>query len=166
MRLLCVPPEIFPLSKTGGLGDVSAALPAALTDHGLDVRLMMPGYPKALAAAKKLKVVAPLGSGQRGRLLLGETPDTGLPIYLVDAPELLSRDGGPYQDGDGFDWPDNAQRFALLCRMAVAVPRGHADLRCAAATVPANDWPTGLIPMLPAAHPRGPPPATVVPYHN
>ncbi len=166
MRLLFVSPEIFPLSKTGGLGDVSAALPAALTDHGLDVRLMMPGYPKALAAAKKLKVVAPLGSGQRGRLLLGETPDTGLPIYLVDAPELLSRDGGPYQDGDGFDWPDNAQRFALLCRMAVAVACGHADLRWAADIVHANDWPTGLIPMLLADQPRETRPATVFTIHN
>src|SRR5258708_6422970 len=166
MRLLFVSPEIFPLSKTGGLGDVSAALPAALTDHGLDVRLMMPGYPKALAAAKKVKVVGALGPGQAGRLLVGETHDTGLPIYLVDARELLSRDGGPYQDGDGFDWPDNAQRFALLCRMAVAVACGHADLRWAADIVHANDWPTGLIPMLLADQPRETRPATVFTIHN
>ena len=165
-RILFVSPEIFPLSKTGGLGDVSAALPAALTDEGLDVRLMMPGYPKALASAKKVKVVAPLGSGLRGRLLLGEMPDTGLPIYLVDAPELFARDGGPYQDGDGFDWPDNAQRFALLCRMAVAVACGEADLRWSADIVHANDWPTGLIPMLLADRAAEERPATVFTIHN
>jgi starch synthase len=141
-------------------------LPAALTDQGVDARLMMPGYPKALAAAKKLKVIAPLGAGQRGRLLLGETPDTGLPVYLVDAPELFARDGGPYQDSDGFDWPDNAERFALLCRMAVAVACGHADLRWAADIVHANDWPTGLVPMLLADQPREERPATVFTIHN
>jgi starch synthase len=129
MRLLFVSPEIFPLSKTGGLGDVSAALPAALAEFGLDVRLMMPGYPKALAAARKRKVVAPLGRGVRGRLLLGETPDTGLPVYFIDAPEFYTRVGGPYQDGDGVDWSDNAERFALLCRMAAAVACGSGDAR-------------------------------------
>jgi len=166
MRLLFVSPEIFPLSKTGGLGDVSAALPAALAELGVDVRLMMPGFPKALAAARKLKVIAPLGRGHRGRLLLGETPDTGLPVYLVDAPELYERSGGPYQDGDGVDWPDNAERFALLCKMAVAVACGRADPRWAADLVHANDWPTGLVPFLIRQLPPAVRPATAFTIHN
>ena len=166
MRLLFVSPEIFPLSKTGGLGDVSAALPAALSELGVDVRLMMPGYPKALATARKLKVVAPLGRGRRGRLLLGETPDTGLPVYLVDAPELYARPGGPYQDGDGLDWPDNAERFALFCEQAVAVACGRADPRWAAEIVHANDWPTGLVPFLLRQLPPEVRPATAFTIHN
>jgi len=166
MRLLFVSPEIFPLSKTGGLGDVSAALPAALAALGVDVRLMMPGYPKALALAKKLKVIAPLGAGYRGRLLLGETPDTGIPIYLIDAPGLFAREGGPYQDPDGVDWPDNAQRFAMLCRMAANVACGTADLRWAADLVHANDWPTGLVPLMLADSPAETRPATIFTIHN
>lgn len=165
MRLLFASPEIFPLSKTGGLGDVSAALPAALADFNVDVRLITPGFPKALATARKVKVIAPLGHGQRGRLLLGEMPDSGLPVYLVDAPELYARNGGPYQDPDGLDWPDNAQRFALLCRLAVATACGRADPRWSADIVHANDWPTGLIPvMMPGV--AGAQPATVFTIHN
>lgn len=166
MRLLFVSPEIFPLSKTGGLGDVSAALPAALAELGVDVRLMMPGYPKALSMARKVKVVAPLGRGTRGRLLLGETSDTGLPVYLIDAPELFVRPGGPYQDGDGIDWPDNAERFTLLARIAVAAACGRADPRWSADIVHANDWPTGLVPFLMQDVPAERRPATVFTIHN
>src|SRR5207253_9039078 len=45
MRVLFVTPECAPLTKTGGLGDVSAALPAALRAQGIDVRVLLPAYP-------------------------------------------------------------------------------------------------------------------------
>ncbi|MEA1938486.1 MAG: glycogen/starch synthase, partial [Pseudomonadota bacterium] len=44
MKVLYVSSEIYPLAKTGGLGDVAAALPCALRDSGVDIRLMMPAY--------------------------------------------------------------------------------------------------------------------------
>jgi starch synthase len=45
VRVLFVTSEVFPLAKTGGLADVSAALPAALARFGFDIRVLMPGYP-------------------------------------------------------------------------------------------------------------------------
>ena len=51
MRVLFVSSEAYPLAKTGGLADVSAALPHALAELGVDVRLVLPGYPCALDAA-------------------------------------------------------------------------------------------------------------------
>ncbi len=44
MNSLYVCAEVYPLLKTGGLADVSAALPAALRAEGLDVRLLLPGF--------------------------------------------------------------------------------------------------------------------------
>ena len=44
MRILFVTSECTPWSKTGGLADVSAALPAALRGLGSDVRVLMPAY--------------------------------------------------------------------------------------------------------------------------
>jgi starch synthase len=45
MKVLYVCTELFPLLKTGGLGDVGAALPPALRDAGCDVRVLLPGFP-------------------------------------------------------------------------------------------------------------------------
>lgn len=49
MRVLYISSEIYPLAKTGGLADVSSALPSALRALGVDVRQLMPAYPQALA---------------------------------------------------------------------------------------------------------------------
>lgn len=46
MRVLFVSAEVFPLAKTGGLADVSGALPKALAALGVTVDLMIPGYPR------------------------------------------------------------------------------------------------------------------------
>ena len=45
MRVLFVASECVPLVKTGGLADVAGALPKALTAKGVDVRVLLPGYP-------------------------------------------------------------------------------------------------------------------------
>ena len=44
LKVLFVSPEVAPFAKTGGLADVSAALPAALRRLGADVRLVLPFY--------------------------------------------------------------------------------------------------------------------------
>ena len=48
MKVLFVTPECAPLAKTGGLGDVGAALPAALRALGHDVHVLLPGYREVL----------------------------------------------------------------------------------------------------------------------
>ena len=43
MRVLYITTELYPWVKSGGLGDVAAALPPALIAQGVDVRLLLPG---------------------------------------------------------------------------------------------------------------------------
>ena len=44
MKILYLASEVSPFSKTGGLGDVAAALPAALAARGHDVEIVTPRY--------------------------------------------------------------------------------------------------------------------------
>jgi hypothetical protein len=168
MRVLFASSEIYPLAKTGGLADVAASLPLALAELGVEISLLMPGYPQAIASATKKSVVVEIpdlaGAGMT-RLIAARVPDTDLPLWLVDCPTLFDRPGGLYQDERGLDWPDNAQRFALFSRVAALlsasdlVPEWRADL------VHANDWHTGLVPAYLEARPdKGP--ATLFTIHN
>jgi starch synthase len=141
--VLHVAAEVFPLVKTGGLADVAAALPVALAGLGADVRLLLPGYPAVMDGVQHVRSVLDVGAAfgaLRVRLLLARMPGTALPVYIVDAPYLYRRDGGPYQGRDGEEWPDNAQRFALLGWLAAHLAGGDADPAWAAQVVHAHDW--------------------------
>ncbi|HET7671616.1 MAG TPA: glycogen synthase GlgA [Burkholderiales bacterium] len=142
MRVLFVTPECAPFTKTGGLGDVSAALPAALRALGVDVRVLLPAYTEARAACP--------GAKERARLrLLGHdvTLLEGEECMLLDCPELYMRPGGPYQDASGADWPDNAVRFGVLSRAAAVLGSASSPLDWRPEIVHCNDWPTGLAPV-------------------
>jgi len=168
MRVLFVTSEIYPLVKTGGLADVSAALPKALTALGAGMRLLLPGYPKAIESAANKSVEVELadftGEGPM-RLILARTPDTALPLWLVDCPSLFRRSGGPYQDENGQDWPDNAQRFAIFNHVAARLSLGLLAPDWRADVVHANDWHAGLLPAI-LAGTSGQRPATVFTIHN
>ena len=92
MRVLFATSEIFPLIKTGGLADVSGALPAALAETGAEVRILLPGYPAALDGIGAKREVAalgdPLGIGADARVVSGRLPGSELPVWLVDCPAL------------------------------------------------------------------------------
>jgi starch synthase len=168
LRVLFVSSEIYPLAKTGGLGDVGAALPSALARLGVEMHLLLPGYPSALQAAihksVRLELADFMGRGTL-RLIEARVPDTGLPIWLMDCPSLFARSGAPYQNEDGVDWPDNAQRFAAFSHLAAALARGDLLPGERADIVHVNDWHAALVPLLLAAK-GGNRPATLLTVHN
>jgi starch synthase len=169
VRALFVSSEIYPLAKTGGLADVSAALPMALTELGADMQLLLPGYPLALEAAANKSVVLELGDFMGSgvtRLIRARTPDTALPLWLVDCPALFARRGGLYQDESGSDWPDNAKRFAMLSHAAARLALGEWAPDWCAEVVHANDWHAGLVAPLIAAASAQRRPGTLFTMHN
>lgn len=143
--------EIYPLGKTGGLADVCAALPAALAQLGSDVRLVMPGYEEALDRVEKPHVSASLENVlgfENIRIITARTPDSGLPISLIDIPALYRDGGGIYQNADGSDRKNNAIRFAALSQAAAQLAAGRGGSAWRPDIVHCHDWHTGLLPLM------------------
>lgn len=145
LDVLSVASEFFPLVKTGGLGDVTGALPGALAPQGVRVRTVLPGYPSVMSALKwsrregDLVEITEFGHAVRiHRVSIDHNY-----FFILDCPDLYLRSGSPYTAGNGKSWDDNGLRFALLSRVAARLACGllpdyRPDL------VLAHDWPAGL----------------------
>ena len=163
-KILFVTSEAYPLIKTGGLADVSGSLPIALKSLGHDVRVMMPAYADVIAALENPKHSRiPQASGAID-IFECQLPGADVPIWLVGHDGLFDRAGNPYLNAQGKSWPDNAERFALLSRVAVEVAMNRMGLHWKPDLVHCNDWQTGLIPALLEDEPGRP--ATVFTIHN
>ncbi|WP_342070475.1 glycogen synthase GlgA [Yoonia algicola] len=144
-KALFVVSECAPLVKTGGLADVAGALPGALAQHNVAVRVLLPGYRVVLGQIGKAKVVATYKDLFGGTAKLRACTIAGLDLLILDAPHLYDRDGAIYGDATGSDWPDNAERFAALCKVgAMIAADGVAGWT--PDIVHGHDWQAGLTP--------------------
>ena len=121
MKVLFVSPEVNPLVRTGGLGDVVGSLPLALDKLGVDVRIVCPFFRSCKdlnAHTLPQKIAVKIGD----QLITGSFRQTNLGksnvlVYLIDIPSLYDREG-VYSDSKG-DFPDNPQRAFALCQAAL-----------------------------------------------
>jgi starch synthase len=156
--------EVYPIVKTGGLADVAGALPGALARERIDVSTLLPGYRSVLGSVSGAQTVLAFDDlfGGPARVLAANV--AGLDLFVLDAPHLYDRPGGPYAGPDGNDWADNAFRFAALSRVGAQIATGaignfRPDL------VHVHDWQAGLVPAY--LHYGGQPaPATIITVHN
>lgn len=164
IEVLAVTSELFPLVKTGGLADVAGALPKALAPLGVRVRTLIPGYPAVLAAIEGGRTVRDLPDWFGGPANLVSAKAGGLELFVLVAPHLYRRDGGPYADAAGRDFADNAIRFAALSRMAASLAQGF-SARYRPDVVHIHDWQTGLTAAY-LTYDGGPRPGVVCTIHN
>ncbi len=151
MKILFASSEAYPLIKTGGLADVAESLPRALCAEGLDARLVLPAYREVLRQFEAPRIlgwldIATAAGRQVARVLEVRHAAFAQPVFLIDAPAHFDRAGGPYQHPDGYDWPDNAERFALFSQAVALLADDALNLGWRPDVVHANDWQTGLVP--------------------
>ncbi|MFY9970178.1 MAG: glycogen synthase GlgA [Roseiarcus sp.] len=164
LKVLSVASEIFPLVKTGGLADVTGALPGALKPEDVVMRTLVPAYPALTAKLDEVSIAGEYSDlfGGPARVLAGVA--AGLDLFAIDAPHLYDRPGNPYLRPDGLDWPDNAHRFAALARVGADIGLGAIG-GFQPEVVHAHDWQAALA----AAYlhfASGFRPATMVTIHN
>jgi len=145
VRIVIAASECTPYSKTGGLADVVGALPPALANLGHQVSVFVPRYRQTRPgnpATVIASITVPFDDRYRFCSVLDGGLRNGVQMYFVEYPPFFDRDG-LYGTAIG-DYPDNAERFALLSRAVLEATKffGRPDiLHC-------HDWQTALIPIL------------------
>jgi len=143
--VLSVASEAYPLIKTGGLADVTGALPSALARHDVTMRTLLPGYPAVMGALENGEAKREYSDFFGGPATLVSGRAGGLDIVALDAPHLFDRPGNPYLGPDRKDWPDNWRRFAALSFAAYEIGGGAvSDFQ--PAILHCHDWQAGLVP--------------------
>ncbi len=146
-RICFLTAEISPFAKTGGLGDVAAALSRHLHLRGHDVRVFVPLHALSDLQGCEQRPVAQL---QGLTVAVGTTefrydvqearlPGSDLWIHLVDCPAVFDR---PFIYSDAHD---EHVRYLLLTRAAL---ESCQRLRFAPEIVHCNDWHTAFAPLL------------------
>lgn len=147
MKILFVASEVTPFAKTGGLADVTAALPKTLKKLGHDVRIILPFYSEVERGGhgirKGRKSVEAVIGGVMKKGLFRHTSLGDIPVYLIENKEYFSRDN-LYGTAAG-EYPDNHRRFAFFCRGVLDLLK-KMDFR--PDIIHCHDWQTALIPLL------------------
>jgi len=145
MKVLIASPELYPFVKTGGLADVTGALPKILRKLGVEVRVILPKH-KSIDELnfpmryKNYKISCQISQAYVDAEIV-ESEYDGVTAYLVEKDEYYYRDY-LYSTPDG-DYLDNAERFIFFSKSileAIRVTGFVPDvLHC-------NDWETALVP--------------------
>ncbi|MDP2682763.1 MAG: glycogen synthase GlgA [Deltaproteobacteria bacterium] len=145
IKILIATPEAIPFAKTGGLADVTGALPKALNGPGLDARIIMPFYRHVQEGNFELKqtgVQASVSLGFREiDIPVFEAEANGITAYFLKRDEYYDRKY-LYTMPDG-DYFDNAERFILFSRGIIEAIK---KLDFQPDIIHCHDWQTGLIP--------------------
>ncbi len=151
MKLVFVSSEVYPLSRSGGLGIVVGELAGAMARAGHQVITVSPRYGVVDASgAVDTGITADLpGAGVRHEVrFLRQITDDGVHHLLVAHP-MYDRQG-LYGDERG-TFGDNHLRFSVLCRAALeaarTVPYDEAPLG-EDVVFHAHDWQAALLPVL------------------
>lgn len=144
-RIIHLASEAFPLAKSGGLGDVIGALPAALRRAGERAVVFLPAYPWTFERAA---TVAPLGhavtiatrvGSHRFDLHHATLPESGCPVILFQCDSLFER--ARLYDEDGEEYGDNGYRFGVFCKAAFEAIKA---LEWAPRILHLHDWQAAL----------------------
>ena len=145
VKVLFVSSEVNPISKTGGLADVSGALPVYLRKSGIDIRVVTPlyGSPETTGCVQSFLCDFEITVGMsahRARIWEGRLKNS-VPVYLAANDEFFNR-RYLYGSPSG-DYPDNAERFIFFCKASLELCRRAGFIPD---IIHCNDWQTGLIP--------------------
>jgi len=148
MRIVFAASEAAPFAKTGGLADVSGALPKHLHELGNQIAVIMPYYKMVRESGADVtptgeKFTVPVGQiSKEATVLKSHLPDSDTPVYFIRQDSYFDRDD-LYAEG-GVDFKDNCERFVFFSRAVLEVAKRVFDT---VDIIHCNDWQTALVPV-------------------
>lgn len=153
LNILFLSSEVEPFAKTGGLADVSGALPQVIRQLDHEIRVMLPRYGSISERKAHLhdmirmkEIEIPVGDRAYPASVKSAfitNPQVKVQVYLLDNHELFGRPGLYVNPETGKDFPDNDARFIFFNRGVLEVLK---KLGWQPDIIHCNDWPTGLVP--------------------
>ncbi len=128
MNILFCSSEVVPFAKTGGLADVAGALPKALENKGLKVKVTLPLYKRIKPQKNKPFPCSILGKD--------------IEVFFIENDEYFNRDG-LYGTAKG-DHPDNLERFSFYARETLELIKA---INFKPDIIHCHDWQAALIPV-------------------
>jgi starch synthase len=154
IQVLFISSEVEPFAKTGGLADVSSALPHTIYNLGQEVRIMLPRYGTIKNSPSKLHDMirlqgldVPVGdtvlkANVKSSFILGTF--TKVQVYLLDNLDLYGRSGIYVNPDTKKAYPDNDVRFIFFCRGILEMLK---KMGWQPDIIHCNDWHTALLPV-------------------
>jgi starch synthase len=155
LKILFITSEVVPFVKTGGLADVSSALPQKLQEMGHQIRIVVPKYGAIDERKYKIHEVVRLKDlttqigkkevvfSLRSSFLVGTK--ARVQLYFLDNDEYFGSRHSLYSDPlSGEEFKDNDERFILLAKSVFEL---IIKLGWVPDVIHCNDWQCGLIPL-------------------
>ncbi|CUT03912.1 glycogen synthase GlgA [Candidatus Chrysopegis kryptomonas] len=154
LNILFLSSEVVPFAKTGGLADVSFALPQAIKELGHEIRVMMPKY--GFISERKFgiheiirlrEMDIPVGDklqkgSAKASFIVGQK--IKVQIYFLENDFYYNRDGLYVDSKTKTDYPDNDERFIFFCKGVIETLK---KLGWRPDIIHCNDWQTALVPV-------------------
>ena len=147
LKVIFLSSEATPYAKTGGLGDVSGALPREIKKLGVDIRLVLPFYwsinNEHVQTSLVSTVDVPMGAYRLKAKIHETVGEGGLAVYLIEREDMYQRPN--LYGGACGDYYDNFERFAFFSLASLTLcEKWNQDTKI----IHCNDWQTGLVPAL------------------
>ena len=140
MKIANISAEIAPFSKTGGLGEVTKALPVALRQLGQEIISVTPLYHSIDRAVLDVGGVFSVAIGEQTiELAYWKKETSGGTVYFIEQQKYFTDPDSIYLTG--FD----NERFYMFCVAALELLK---QIAFCPDIVQCHDWHTGLVPYL------------------
>jgi starch synthase len=151
LRILYVASEINPFLQTSEVANFVRALPQAMQEKGMEIRILVPRFGLINERKNRLHEVVRLSGinisvGEEEKPLIikvASIPNAKLQVYFIDNEDYFQRKSVFFDKHDKFH-EDNDERAIFFCKGVLETVK---KLGWAPDIVHCNDWMTSLIPL-------------------